>query len=78
MKILARILNKAFSFSLAGKLNTALGGVCGFAKGVIFALLLCVIIYAVISFTQNGIWIFTIENIDKTFIFKYLISLIKI
>ena len=78
VKILARILNKAFSFSLAGKLNTALGGVCGFAKGVIFALLLCVIIYAVISFTQNGIWIFTIENIDKTFIFKYLISLIKI
>ncbi len=78
VKILARILNKAFSFSLAGKLNTALGGVCGFAKGVIFALLLCLIIYTVISFTENGIWIFSVENIDKTFIFKYLISLIKI
>ena len=78
VKILARILNKAFSFSLAGKLNTALGGVCGFAKGVIFALLICVVIYTVISFTQNGIWIFSVENIDKTFIFKYLISLIKI
>lgn len=78
VKILARILNKAFSFSLAGKLNTTLGGVCGFAKGIIFAMLLCVIIYTVISFTKNGIWIFSVENIDKTFIFKYLISLIKI
>ncbi len=78
VKILARLLNKAFSFSIAGKLNTALGGVCGLIKGVAFALCLCLVIYTVVSFTENGIWIFSIENIDKTFIFKYLISLIKI
>lgn len=78
VKILARVLNKAFSFSIAGKLNTALGGACGLVKGVAFAFGLCLLIYVIISFTQNGIWIFSVENIDKTFIFKYLISLIKI
>ena len=78
VKILARVLNKAFSFSIAGKLNTALGGLCGFAKGLIFALLLCTLIYVLIPFTENGIWIFTLENIEKTFIFKTLISLIEI
>lgn len=78
VKFLAVALNKAFSFSLAGKLNTALGGVCGLVKGLIFALLICITVYTVISFTENGIWIFTFENIDKTFIFKNLIGLIKI
>ena len=78
VKILAKLLNKAFSFSIAGKLNTALGGVCGLIKGLVLALCLCLVVYTVISFTKNGIWIFSIENIDKTFIFKYLISLIKI
>ncbi len=78
VKILAKVINKAFSFSIAGKLNTALGGLCGLAKGLIFALLLCTLIYVLIPFTENGIWIFTLENIEKTFIFKTLISLIEI
>ncbi|MBO5210388.1 MAG: CvpA family protein [Clostridia bacterium] len=78
VKILAKLLNKVFSFSIVGRLNTALGSLCGLAKGIIFALLLCLVIYSVAAFTENGIWIFNVENIDKTFIFKYLISLIKI
>ena len=78
VKPLAKLLNKAFSFSIVGKLNTMLGGVCGLAKGIVFTLLLCLVIYSVASFTENGIWIFNVENIDKTFIFKYLISLIRI
>ncbi len=78
VKFLARALNKAFSFSVAGKLNLALGGACGLVKGLVFAFLICIIVYTVISFTENGIWIFTFENIDKTFIFKNLIGLIKI
>lgn len=78
VKVLARALNKMFSFSLAGRLNAALGGVCGLVKGLAFALVICLLIYTVISFTENGVWIFSLENIDKTFIFKYLISLIKI
>lgn len=78
VKPFAKLLNKAFSFSIVGKLNTMLGGVCGLAKGIVFTLLLCLVIYSVASFTENGIWIFSVENIDKTFIFKYLISLIRI
>ena len=78
VKPLAKLLNKAFSFSIVGKLNTMLGGVCGLAKGIVFTLILCLVIYSVSSFTENGIWIFNVENIDKTFIFKYLISLIRI
>lgn len=78
VKILAVALNKAVSFSIAGKLNVTLGGVCGLVKGLIFALLLCVGIYIFVPFTENGIWIFTLENIEKTLIFKALISLIKI
>lgn len=78
VKFLAASLNKVFSFSLVGKLNTVLGGVCGLVKGLAFAFALCLLIYTIISFTQNGIWIFNTQNIDKTFIFKYLISLIKI
>lgn len=78
VKILARFLNKVFSFSLVGTLNTTLGGACGFVKGIVFALLLCLAIYSLVSFTEKGIWIFSIENIDKTFIFKYLVYSIKI
>jgi uncharacterized membrane protein required for colicin V production len=78
VKPLAKLLNKAFSFSIVGKLNTTLGGVCGLAKGIVFTLILCLVIYSIASFTENGIWIFNVENIDKTFIFKYLISLIRI
>lgn len=78
VKFLAVSLNKVFSFSFAGKINTFLGGVCGLVKGAAIAFLLCMVIYMVISFTENGIWIFTYENIEKTIIFKNLIGLIKI
>lgn len=78
VKVLAAALNKAFSFSLVGKINTFLGGVCGLIKGLAIAFLVCIVIYTVISFTENGWWIFTYENIEKTIIFKTLIGLIKI
>lgn len=78
VKILATFLNKAFSFSIVGKLNMALGGICGLAKGLILALLICIVIYTFVSFTKNGFWIFTLNNIEKTFIFKNLLTLIKI
>lgn len=72
VRLLARLLNKLFSFSIVGRLNTALGGVIGFVKGLVIALILCEIIVLIISFTDNGIWIFNNENIDKTYIFKFL------
>ena len=72
VKFLAKIINKAFSFSIVGKLNTALGGAVGLVKGVGIALILCEIIVLIISFTDNGIWIFNNENIAKTTVFKFL------
>ncbi len=73
---LAKLLNKLFSFSLVGKLNTTLGGVIGFVKGLVIALIVCEIIVLVISFTENGIWIFNNENISNTILFKFLTNII--
>lgn len=72
VKILAKLLNKAFSFSVVGKLNRTLGGLLGVVKGLAIALIVCEIVVLIISFTHNGIWIFNNENIDKTYIFKFL------
>lgn len=72
VRFLAKIINKAFSFSIVGKLNTALGGAVGIVKGLVIALILCEIIVLIISFTDNGIWIFNNENIAKTTVFKFL------
>ncbi|MBQ3817418.1 MAG: CvpA family protein [Clostridia bacterium] len=74
VKFLAKLLNKLFSFSIVGKLNRMLGGIAGAAKGVIVAFAFCLVISLIISFTKNGIFFFTEENIDKTVIFKFLLS----
>ncbi len=72
VKLLAKFLNKLFSFSLVGKLNTALGGVIGLIKGTVIAVIVCEIIILLISITPNGIWIFNNQNIASTVIFKFL------
>ena len=77
-KLLGGIINKLFSFSIVGKLNSILGGVCGLVKGVVVAIIFCTVIYAIVSFTKNGIWIFNLENFEHTILFKLLLSLIKI
>ncbi len=75
VKILATLLNKTFSFSVVGKLNRTLGGLCGLVKGVAFVLVLCYIIKFMLPITDNGIWIFNAQNIEQTHIFRFLISL---
>ena len=75
VKILAGILNKTFSFSFVGKLNKTLGGLCGLIKGVAFVLVLCYVIKFLLPITDNGIWIFNAQNIEQTYIFRFLISL---
>ncbi len=72
VKILAKLINKVFSFSLVGKLNRTLGGVLGVVKGLVIALIFCEAVLLIISFTDNGIWIFNNENIGKTILFKFL------
>ena len=75
VKILAKFVNKLFSFSIIGKLNRTLGGVIGFFKGIIIAFAFCMLITLIVSFTGNGIWIFNAQVLEETVIFKTLCSL---
>lgn len=72
VKILAKFINRLFSISLVGKLNRLLGAVVGLPKGIIVALLLCSVVALAVSFTQNGIWIFTSENMKNSWFFGVL------
>ena len=71
-RFLAKIINKLFSFSLVGKANRILGGIVGIFKGSVIALVFCLVISVIVSFTQNGFLIFTPENINDSYIFKLL------
>ncbi len=75
VKIIAKLLNKVFSFSVIGKLNSTLGGILGVVKGLAIVLIVCEAILLIISFTENGIWIFNNENIEKTIFFKFLTNI---
>lgn len=72
VKFAARFLNKLFSFSIAGKLNRILGGAVGIPKGIIIALLLCLIIELTVPLTENGILIFTEEAMEKSWFFTHI------
>lgn len=71
VKPIAKIVNKLFSFSIIGKLNSGLGAILGLVQGVVFATVFCMVIATVVSFTQNGFLIFTPTNIDASNIFKF-------
>lgn len=70
VKIAAKYINKLFSFSIVGKLNRNLGGIIGLFKGVIIAIAFCMVLSLIISFTGNGIWVFTKENFESSATFK--------
>lgn len=76
VRILAKFINKLFSFNFIGKVNRILGGIIGIFKGIIFAVFFCAVISLIVSFTKNGFLIFTPENINGSFIFKGLANLI--
>ena len=71
-KFVARAINKMFSFSLVGKINTMLGGVIGAVKGVGVAVIFCMIISALLLITKNGVWIFTKDNIEGSYLFRLI------
>lgn len=75
VKILASVLNKIFSFSIIGKVNSSLGAVIGFFKGIVFATIVCIAISLVINLSGEGFWVFTPQNIEATYIFKFFTSL---
>lgn len=76
VRLLAKSINKLFSFSLVGKINKTLGGAVGLLKGIIFAAFFTALISLIISFTENGFWIFTYENIANSYLFKLFTGII--
>lgn len=75
VRILAKLINKLFSFSVVGKINKFLGGILGAVKGFGFAIVFCLIVGLVLSFTKDGFFIFTQENVNSTYIFKFFMEL---
>jgi len=69
VKLLARVINKMFTFSIIGKANSFLGGVIGVPKGIIIAMIFCMIISLCVSFFGE-FFIFTYENMENTLLFK--------
>ncbi len=76
VKFIAKVVNRLFSFSIIGKANRTLGGVIGLFKGTVVALLFCMVVSLIVSFTKNGFLIFTAENINNSYIFKLLADII--
>lgn len=72
VKFLARFVNRAFSLPIIGGLNRTLGAVLGFAKGLIVAAVVCILLSTIVAMTTNGFLFFTVENVAKTTLFKLL------
>ena len=66
-----------FSFSVIGSLNRTLGGILGAVKGIVFVLIACMVISLIISFTGKPFFIFTEENINNTYIFKFFTDILN-
>ena len=72
VKFLAKFVNKLFSFSLVGTANRILGGIVGLPKGIIIAMVFCLIISLIASFTKEGFLIFTDEAMESSWFFSHL------
>lgn len=70
--ILANLINKLFSFSVVGRVNSSLGAVLGAVKGIIISMVVCTLIALIVSLTENGFLIFTEDAINNSYIFKLL------
>lgn len=77
VKFLAKLLNRVFSFSVVGSLNRALGGIVGAVKGIIIAVIFCMVISLIISFTGKPFLIFTENDINNTYIFKFFTEIFR-
>lgn len=72
VKLLARALNKIFSFSILGSINRFLGGILGIIKGLVVCVLFVMVIALLKSITKSDLGIFSKENIQNTYIFKII------
>lgn len=73
-KILAKYVNKLFTFSIIGDINKFLGGALGVVKGAAIAIIFCLVISIILSFTKGGFLIFTYDAINSSYLFKFLMG----
>ncbi len=73
-KLLAKVISPLFNFSVVGSLNRALGGIFGIFKGLAIAVIFCLLVSLILSFTKEGFLIFKPETINSTIIFKYIMG----
>lgn len=74
VKILAKYINKLFTFSIVGDINKTLGGLLGLVKGAAVAMVFCLVISLVLSFTKDGFLFFTYDAINSSYLFKFLMG----
>lgn len=74
VKILAKIVNQLFSFSIVGRVNKFFGGVLGTIKGALFTVAICFVIGLILTSKQEGFFIFTNETISASRIFKFFMG----
>lgn len=73
-KLLAKYINKLFTFSIIGEINKILGGILGIVKGAAVAIIFCLTISLILSFTKDGFLIFTYDAINSSHIFKFIMG----
>ncbi len=74
-RLIIKVINKVFKLPIIHGLNVFLGGVLGVFKGGIVLLLACFAVSVIMMFSEGSFLIFTPENIESTFIFKYIYNI---
>ena len=77
-KVAARLLNKLFSFSFVGKLNRLLGGILGIPKGILLALIFCMLTVLIVKVSENGFLIFTKDAVESSHIFQWIYGFLRL
>lgn len=73
-RFLAKIIGRAFRLPILGTINRTLGGLFGLANGVLVAAVICIFISVLAGLLPKGLWIFTKENIQNSYLFSFLAS----
>ena len=71
-RFIVRAINKVFKLPVINGLNMFLGGCLGAVKGGIAVLIFCFVVSVVMMLSSGGFWIFNQENIDSTYLFRYI------
>lgn len=78
-KIIIKAICKLFKAPVLNQVNKLFGGILGFVKGVIIAILVCSVISFIVYTSKNGEFLFfTKEVIDKTYLFSKFANILQL